>query len=794
MCSRGSCFKTGPGTNRRGLASAPRLLGLLLTLATIATTWAEGFWAAWRGSMDGPTDGGQTWGFVTSEGALLPYEFRQVALGSRFSVGLRMDGTLFAWGLVPEQFPYALSGVRSVALSGSNGYAVLEDGTVASLWGFASSFSNVEEIALNLRGGMARKSDGTLVVWGEAGTPPMIRNAAAIALRDNLAAVLRSDGSVLAWDFKEGILAPLPATFRNVTQLHPGGGGLYALRSDGTVAGWGSIASKMPADLEGVTSLATGDSFVLALKTDGTVVAWGTDPLGYTPTQVPVGLSQVTYIAASRFAAFAVQADGTVVSWSGSEPLAEILTQGVSRIVTQTDSGVLVCLGRPTQPVIVQQPTSQTAHAFQGVRFEVKATGFGLSYQWRYGQSPLRGVTNRVYRVGELQVGGAPADFGAYSAVVMNPVGQTVVSDAVRLRVTGTVLPGTMVEWGPEGMPSRHPPDEVFGRVISMDTGATLSTALLSDGSVQGWMSSGGFLQQPVPGGLRPDAIAAGRWEWLQLTPDGLVKAWDWWGTRRDLDQFPGISAISASEEHVALLDERGSVWRWNPFAGSGGAILYPVSGIRAVAAGNFGVAMLRADGSVLVGGPNGAPTAAAPAGLTNVVAIAGGASHVVALRADGTVTAWNAQNATVIAVPSGLSGVVAIAAGDYHTLALRRDGTLVGWGQVGTVGADPGTTIWRPYSVPSGLRSVSSIAAGGVWSSALLGGPAPPRIQLESADGSTTAVWHQGTAPATLESAERIEDAAWTALPEPPVHEGLWRRTVIPTHHEHRFFRLATP
>ena len=73
-----------------------------------------------------------------------------------------------------------------------------------------------------------------------------------------------------------------------------------------------------------------------------------------------------------------------------------------------------------------------------------------------------------------------------------------------------------------------------------------------------------------------------------------------------------------------------------------------------------------------------------------------------------GRVVAWGCQdggNWGQCNIPSGLTTVTAVAAGQYHSLALRRDGTVVAWG----CGANaPGQC-----SVPTGLSGVTAIAAG---------------------------------------------------------------------------------
>src|SRR6185295_3241807 len=103
-----------------------------------------------------------------------------------------------------------------------------------------------------------------------------------------------------------------------------------ALKSDGTVWGWGAGVAT-PAQVSGLSSvlaIATGRGHSLALKSDGTVWAWGDGQLGQlgdgnfytsppgvaTPVQVS-GLTAVTAIAGGTYHSLALKSDGTVWTW-----------------------------------------------------------------------------------------------------------------------------------------------------------------------------------------------------------------------------------------------------------------------------------------------------------------------------------------------------------------------------------------------------------------------------------------------------------------------------------------------
>ncbi|OLF07599.1 hypothetical protein BLA60_27185 [Actinophytocola xinjiangensis] len=112
----------------------------------------------------------------------------------------------------------------------------------------------------------------------------------------------------------------------------------FALRSDGTVWGWGSAKGNLlgtddyeprpvPVQVPGlanITAIAGGHLTAYALDADGVVWAWGDNTNGEygngtdQPSARPVrvsGLTGVTSIGASMFTAFAVMGDGTVRAW-----------------------------------------------------------------------------------------------------------------------------------------------------------------------------------------------------------------------------------------------------------------------------------------------------------------------------------------------------------------------------------------------------------------------------------------------------------------------------------------------
>lgn len=145
---------------------------------------------------------------------------------------------------------------------------------------------------------------------GVSGAPLAI----ASGFNHNLA--LKSDGTVVGWGRNLEGQTTVPPGLSNVVAIVAGHYHSLALRSNGTVLGWGNNTfgqTNIPPGLSNVVAIAAGYYHNLALKSDGTVVAWGDDTLGQRP--VPVGLSNVVAISGGYAHSLALKGDGTVAAW-----------------------------------------------------------------------------------------------------------------------------------------------------------------------------------------------------------------------------------------------------------------------------------------------------------------------------------------------------------------------------------------------------------------------------------------------------------------------------------------------
>jgi alpha-tubulin suppressor-like RCC1 family protein len=129
---------------------------------------------------------------------------------------------------------------------------------------------------------------------------------------------LKSDGTVAGWgDGTDGQIYP-PLDLTNAVAVMAGANHSLALRADGTVAAWGGNnygQANVPGGLTTAVAIAAGQWHSLALRADGTVLAWGInagngDGQYYGQTAVPSGLANVNWIAAGSYHSLALSSTG----------------------------------------------------------------------------------------------------------------------------------------------------------------------------------------------------------------------------------------------------------------------------------------------------------------------------------------------------------------------------------------------------------------------------------------------------------------------------------------------------
>ncbi len=590
-----------------------------------------------------------------------------VAAGSGYSLALRQDGTVYAWGFnnPATNVPSGLSGVVAIAAGQSHALAVLSNGLVRA-WGSSASgvtnvpvtLSNVIAVAAGSAHSAALRSDGTMVVWG--------------------------GGSV------EG-QTNIPSGLMKIVGLDAGGSQTLALREDGRLFGWGGRTQyPVPYDLKGVMGFSAGPAFSalnLALTSNGLLRAWG--GVG-TATNVPASATNIMAVEGagggdqSTGVVLALRSNRTVLGWGGQVGASSLtnVPAGLSNVLALsgglTHALALIDDGRP---LIIQPPVGGTFYSGRDLVLKAKVVGNApLSFQWFKNGNPIPGGTEQTLVLPFAQA----TDAGSYHLVAMNALGTA----------QSVAVPVAVVNQAPVLMSQPQSRFAHYGSPFSVGASVNGSGPMEFQ-----------WLQNGVPAYFGTNDLVfdralpqhGGSYQLIASNPFGSVTSGvaqitfsrvASWGNGPSLTNAPvdlgSVRGVASGYFHALAIRSDGTVAAWGTTANGATNVPADLSNVVAIAGGNYFSVALKADGKVVAWGLNSAGQTNVPAGLSNVTAIAVGDRHALALSTDGTVTGWGLTG--LASVPAGLSNVVAIAAGSVHSLALKNDGTIVGWGSFGKI------------------------------------------------------------------------------------------------------------
>lgn len=345
----------------------------------------------------------------------------QVVGGYYYSLALRSDGTVAAWGngadgqlglgqkLKTTETPTTVTGlpaIKTIAAGPTISFALTTTGDVYG-WGAndrnqlgpyakkvfnpvpVSGISNVVSIAAGFGNVVALKGDGTVWTWGS-----------------NTSGAL---GNGTTTDLAVPTQVP---SLSGIVQISAGGSRVYALKSNGTVWAWGSNSGgtlgvgdtaptlvTTPTQVPGLSlikEISANVSHTLVLRDDGLVMSWGLNDLGqlgdpsktstYPGTKEPSivpGLSNVANIGTGGSASFAVdrdgfpwlfgRGDGCLPSYKVTSPT---LVPGINKVLT-VGGGYMhpLFLSNTTTPIWASTPTAGSVIPYDKPSMRVSIEG-----------------------------------------------------------------------------------------------------------------------------------------------------------------------------------------------------------------------------------------------------------------------------------------------------------------------------------------------------------------------------------------------------------------------------------
>jgi alpha-tubulin suppressor-like RCC1 family protein len=602
-----------------------------------------------------------------------------VAGGSRHSLALGSDGSVWAWGnntygqlgtgdrtarLAPVKVT-GLSDIVAIATHGWHNLALCVDGSVWA-WG-DNTYGQI--------------GNGTTSTTGQV-TPVEILGAGscvAIACGTEHSVALMSDGTIEAW------------------------GANYNCQLGNGTTTQATTPQTVP-NVSGLTCLVADSDYTIALQS-GTIVGWGNNNTGqleqacyqvqnapYTPNDS----NSYSLLAAGGQHVVALQQSGIVWGWgniSGTGPsLFSTLVAGAPAYVSLSSTATAVTARAMSSRALLSGGTSVAwGQNFDG------SLGDGTTSE-RNIPTLFAGMNSLVSIPGSIGAGVAVDPYGDAYAWGLNNYGQ----------LGGNLALGTL-------NPTPTQTSDV-SNVVAAATGYKNQLLLDNAGNVWGAGdpaalgligSSDVTTFQELSGLSGIQAVSLGQGFGLALKSDGTVYTMSA-GTVAQVAGLSSISSIWAAGQHAFAVDTSGNLWVWGDNEdgqlgnGTTTAVTTPVE----IPASSFG--------------------------SEPVKKITGDAYSTLALTANGQVWAWGDNSryqlgddtTTQHLIPNltSLTGkAIDVAMGYYHAVVLKEDGTVVSWGT--NLDGELGLGVSQIDGTP---RQIMGVGATGI-ASTITSPAAPP-------------------------------------------------------------------
>ncbi|SHG14223.1 RCC1 domain-containing protein [Chryseobacterium vrystaatense] len=717
---------------------------------------------------------------IDVQGSAITGCWQSIAAGDTHSMGIKTDGTLWAWGY--------------------NSSGQLGDGTIVSKNAPVQigTDNKWKKIALGSGVSMGLKTDGTLWAWGKNGNgqlgdgttidrtvPVQIGSAndwKDFSIRSNHALAIKTNGTLWAWGNNgSGQLGDGTNTGKNVpTQV-------------GTESNWQSASA--------------GFSVSLAIKTNGTLWSWGGNSSGElgdnttTNRNVPAQVGTETGWAntvSGFFHSVARKENGLLYTWgqnnygqlgdgtTTNRLVPTLVADGIQSIsagayhtVGIATTGNMFYCGYNSLGQFANNTTSDSPWISFGNENDYKMIVAGAYY--------TLALTNDGFLKGSGSNGdGMLGDGSNQNKKVFVTISCTSVCSPPSQLYSSNITSSTAtIKWTGAGATPASGYVYFYSTspIVGGIDGRTVATAanlanLLPDTTYYWWVASDCLSSQSnwIPGGSFKTLATAETGCWQMVIPgsvhtvglraDGTLWTWginsngqlgDGTMTSQSAPKQIGTSnkwvKIAAGYDHTVALKTDGTLWAWgkNDFGQLGDGTGYKTTPTQIgtatdwtqIASGdNFAMA-IKANGTLwgwgknndgqLGDGTNVNRSTPVQIGTANDwKVIVPGSQQTLAIKTNGTLWTWgnnshgqlgdgtttNKNTPVQIGVATNWKS---ISGGHLHSLAIKTDGTLWGWGanQYGQIGDAPDTSN-RLSPVQIGQESNWSSIAGGYYHSSV--------------------------------------------------------------------------
>ncbi|MEI7901877.1 MAG: IPT/TIG domain-containing protein, partial [bacterium] len=524
---------------------------------------------------------------------------------------------------------------------------------------------------------LALRSDGSVLAWGyreygQCDVPSPNADFMAVAGCAYHSMGLKSDGSVVAWGYNDYNQCDVPSPNADFVAIAGGEYHSMGLKSDGSVVAWGynvDGACDLPSPNADFVAIA-GGYHSTGLKSDGSVVVWGYS--GYDLYNVPSPNSNFVAIAGGAFHSMGLKSDGSVVAWGCNDD------------------------GQCNVP----SPNADFVAVAGGYLHSVGLKSDGSVVAWGCNDD------------GQCNVPSPNADFVAIAGGGHHSMGlKSDGSVAVWGRNDGgeSSVPDPNVGFGQESgvVPSRG---QVGGGTV-----VTIYGANLGDGSdvtnvtFCGVSALSILSQSPSRIVVQTDAVSA-------PTNGDVVVCSSHYGPVTRTNGFtyfgpPSVTTLAVSGITVTHavgggevtadgfdpVTARGLCWgvATNPSlsdtfvtVGSGTGVFANVAIASLSSATLYHVRAWAANAAGVAYGTDEQFWTTCYAGARYIgpwrtaSSIAEGSEHSLVLMSDGSIMTWGGNDYGQCSVPSPNSNFVSVARGCYHSLGLKSDGSVVAWGE----------------------------------------------------------------------------------------------------------------